>query len=68
MLLADYNAVGITSISERDLDEDGVELYRTLRDAGELNCRTYVMQHVDAQEPIEEIRKRMLADCPEPAS
>ena len=61
MLLADYNAAGITSISERDLDEQGIDLYKTLRDAGELTCRTYVMQHVDAQQPIEAIKKQMLA-------
>jgi predicted amidohydrolase YtcJ len=61
MLLDDYNSVGITSISERDLDAEGVDLYKTLLEAGKLNCRTYVMQHVDAQQPIENIRKQMLA-------
>lgn len=61
MMLADYNSVGITSLSERDLDDDGIELYRRLRDAKQLNCRVYVMQSVDAQLPIEDIRKKMLA-------
>jgi predicted amidohydrolase YtcJ len=60
MLLADYNAVGITSISERDLGDEGVEAYRHLRDAGELTCRTYVMYSVDAQMPMDQIQARML--------
>src|SRR5579862_4356721 len=30
MMLADYNSVGITSISERDLDDKGVETYKRL--------------------------------------
>jgi predicted amidohydrolase YtcJ len=60
MLLADYNAVGITSISERDLGDAGVEAYRYLRDAGELTCRAYVMYSVDAQMPLDQIEARML--------
>jgi predicted amidohydrolase YtcJ len=49
----------LTSISERDLDADGVELYRKLRDSGELNCRVYVMHSVDAQLPIELLRNKI---------
>jgi len=61
MLLADYNSVGITSISERDLDDSGIELYRRLRDSGDLRCRVYVMYSVDAQMPLDQIQKRMLS-------
>ncbi len=60
MMLADYNSVGLTSISERDLGDDGVEAYRHLRDAGDLTCRTYVMYSVDAQMPMDQIEARML--------
>jgi predicted amidohydrolase YtcJ len=60
MMLADYNSVGLTSISERDLGDDGVEAYRHLRDAGELTCRTYVMYSVDAQMPMDQVEARML--------
>jgi predicted amidohydrolase YtcJ len=60
MLLADYNSVGITSISERDLGDEGVEIYRGLRDSGELKCRVYVMYSVDAQMPMDQIEARML--------
>jgi predicted amidohydrolase YtcJ len=61
LMMADYNSVGLTSVSERDLDESGIELYRKLRDAGELNCRIYVMHSVDAQMPIEKIQEKMSA-------
>jgi predicted amidohydrolase YtcJ len=66
MLLADYNAVGLTSLSERDLGDDGIELYSRLRDAGELNCRVYVMYSVDAQMPLDQIQARMLKAAQSP--
>src|SRR5437773_1764936 len=66
MLLADYNTVGLTSISERDLGDDGIELYRRLHDAGELNCRVYVMYSVDAQMPLDQIQARMLKAAQSP--
>jgi len=65
-LLADYNAVGLTSLSERDLGDDGIELYSRLRDAGELNCRVYVMYSVDAQMPLDQIQARMLKAAQSP--
>src|SRR5207247_10384472 len=37
MLLTDYNSVGITSLSERDLGDQGIELYLRLREKGELS-------------------------------
>jgi predicted amidohydrolase YtcJ len=61
LLLADYNSVGITSISERDLNDQGIELYRRLRDTNQLACRVYVMYSVDAQLPLDQIQERMLA-------
>lgn len=61
LLLSDYNSVGLTSVSERDLDDAGIGLYRRLRDSGDLSCRVYVMYSVDAQAPVEEIEKRMLS-------
>lgn len=66
MLLADYNSVGITSISERDLDDAGIELYRRLRENGELTCRVYVMCSVDAQMPLDKIEERMLSAARSP--
>jgi predicted amidohydrolase YtcJ len=58
-LLADYNSVGITGIVEGDAEDDEVELFRSLRDAGQLTCRTFIALHVDAQQPIEKIADRI---------
>jgi predicted amidohydrolase YtcJ len=66
MLLADYNSVGLTSVSERDLGDEGIALYSRLRDAGELRCRIYVMYSVDAQMPLDQIEARMLKAAESP--
>jgi predicted amidohydrolase YtcJ len=66
MLLADYNSVGITSISERDLGDEGIEVYRRLREKGELTCRVYVMSHVDAQMPLDKIEARIISAARSP--
>ncbi len=66
LLLADYNSVGITSISERDLGDQGIDLYRRLRDTNQLNCRVYVMYSVDAQASLEDIEQRMLSAAKSP--
>jgi predicted amidohydrolase YtcJ len=66
MLLADYNSVGITSVSERDLGDQGIELYRRLREKGELSCRVYVMYSVDAQMPLDQVEQRILSAARSP--
>ncbi|HLY20474.1 MAG TPA: amidohydrolase [Bryobacteraceae bacterium] len=66
MLLADYNAVGLTSISEGDLGDEDLETYRRLKDDGQLTCRVFVAYDVDAQMPLEQIFARIqsAADSP----
>ena len=59
-LLADYNAVGITSIVDRNASDQGVELYRELKQRDELSCRVFLSLAVNAQQPIERIRERIL--------
>ena len=59
-LLADYNAVGITSIVDRNASDLGVELYGELKRRGELSCRVFLSLAVNAQQPIERIRERIL--------
>jgi predicted amidohydrolase YtcJ len=58
-LLADYNAVGITSIADRDAGDGAVELYRTLKEQGELSCRVFLNYSVDAQASLEAIESRI---------
>jgi len=65
-LFKDYNAVGLTSIADRDTDDREVELYRELRQRGELTCRVFMSLHVDAQAPIEEIEARMKKAAADP--
>ena len=66
MLLADYNAVGLTSISEGDLGDADLETYRRLEDGGQLTCRVFVAYDVDAQLPLDQITARILAAAASP--
>ncbi len=59
MLLADYNSTGITSIVERTAGDNGVELFRALRDAGQLSCRVFVTYSIDPQDPIEKLEEQI---------
>jgi predicted amidohydrolase YtcJ len=61
MMMADYNSVGLTSLSERDLSDDGIEIYRKLRDSKQLTCRVFVMHELDAQMPLDEAEDRIAA-------
>ncbi len=58
-LLADYNRVGITSISDRSASDGGIALYSALRDQGQLTCRVYLYYGVSAQSPIEEVLQKI---------
>jgi hypothetical protein len=66
MLLADYNSVGLTSISEGDLGDADLETYRRLKDDGQLTCRVFVAYDVDAQLPLDRITARILAAAANP--
>lgn len=65
-LLADYNSVGLTSIADRDAEDGDVELYRQLKDRGELTCRVFISLGVNAQMPMEQIEARMAATAANP--
>jgi predicted amidohydrolase YtcJ len=65
-LLADYNSVGLTSISERDLPASGVELYRLMKGKGELTCRVFVMHSVDGQASMDKIAASIKAIAADP--
>ncbi len=65
-LLADYNRVGLTSITDKDASESEYALFRELHQAGELTCRVYLHASVDAQQPVEELARQFarIADDP----
>ena len=54
-LLADYNAVGITSIVDANANQGGLELYRALLEQNALTCRTFLAYGVDGQAPLDQI-------------
>jgi Predicted metal-dependent hydrolase with the TIM-barrel fold len=60
-LFADYNGIGITSIADRDAAPVEIELYRKMRDRGDLSVRISVSHHIDTLGPIDEIQKRIRA-------
>jgi len=59
LLLADYNSVGLTSISDGDTADDEMEMFRELRNRGELTCRMFLVLHVEASRPLEESTARI---------
>jgi len=59
LLLADYNSVGLTSIGDGDTMDDEVEVFRQLRNSGQLTCRTFLVLHVEANDPFDKIQQRI---------
>ena len=59
MLLTDYNSVGITSISDGDTSDEDVEIFRQLKESGQLTCRTFMVLHVEANDPFDKIEARI---------
>lgn len=59
-LLADYNKVGITSISDRSASDSGIKLYETLKNNNELSCRVYLYYGVNAQGDMKSIEQKIL--------
>ena len=59
MLLADYNSVGITSISDGDTSDEDVEIFKRLKESRQLTCRTFMVLHVEAKEPFDKIEARI---------
>jgi predicted amidohydrolase YtcJ len=64
-LFADYNAVGLTSVCERDASPEEIEVFKELRRRGGLTVRVSVSQHIDsigALADIEAAIRRVAAD------
>jgi predicted amidohydrolase YtcJ len=65
-LLAAYNEVGLTSISDRGVSDDTIELYQQLKDRNELSCRVFLTYFVQAQAPWEEVEAGILRAAEHP--
>ncbi|MBM4033904.1 MAG: amidohydrolase [Planctomycetes bacterium] len=65
-LLAAYNAVGITSVTDREAGEAELAAYLRLKEKGELTCRVFLTRYVDAQAPIEKAEAAILAAAKHP--
>ncbi len=58
-LFTDYNAVGLTSIADRNAGEGSVQLYKHLLDQGQLTCRVFCSYGVNGQAAIEDVEKQI---------
>ena len=65
-LFADYNAVGITAICDRNASIGSIEQYRKLRDAGELTVRVSCSQGVGSLGKLEAITDNIRAVAKSP--
>lgn len=65
-LFADYNAVGITAICDRNASVGSIEQYRKLRDAGELTVRVSCSQGVGSLGKLEAITDNIRAVAKSP--
>lgn len=58
-LLADYNAVGITSIADRNAGAEAVELYQSLLQNEQLTCRVFLSYSVNGQAEWDEVQRQI---------
>lgn len=65
-LFADYNSVGITSVTEGNTDPRQLELLRTLYQEGQLTLRLFLNVEVNAQLPMEQIEQIILGATADP--
>ncbi len=65
-LLRDYNSVGITSVSDRNTSDAGLELYQSLLDQDELTVRVFMFYSVNPDAEPEKIRQQIDAAAQHP--
>jgi predicted amidohydrolase YtcJ len=58
-LFADYNAVGITAVCDRNADLEGINRYEALREKGELTVRVSVSHGVSPQGELPKVLERI---------
>lgn len=65
-LLAAYNEVGVTSVTDRGTSDGTIKLYQALKDRSELTCRMFLTYGVNAQGPWEAIEAGILKAAKHP--
>ncbi len=63
-LFGDYNAVGITSVGDRDAGVDDIDVYQGLHDSGAMTVRVALSHHIESIGPGVEENIRRLAGHP----
>jgi predicted amidohydrolase YtcJ len=63
-LFADYNAVGLTSVCDRDAGLEDIEIYEELRRSGRQTVRVRLSYHIESIGPGVEDNIRRVADHP----
>lgn len=58
-LLADYNAVGITSVADRNAGHEVLELYQSLLQSDQLTCRVFLSYSVNGQAEWEDVQRQI---------
>jgi len=58
-LFADYNKVGITSVSDRNASESGIRVYQQLLEEDRLNCRVYLYRGIGGGGSGDELAKKL---------
>ncbi len=58
-LLAAYNEVGITSVTDRETSDADMQIWQALKERGELTCRIRATYYVDAQLPWDQLEAKV---------
>ncbi len=66
-LLSDYNSAGITSIVQRSADETDVRLFDTLKQEGQLTCRTFLCWGVNPAGEWAQVAEQIMKAAQHPA-
>jgi predicted amidohydrolase YtcJ len=66
-LLADYNSVGLTSISDRNTSAEGIKAFEALKADGTLSCRAFLCRAVNANDVWEDVEQTIREAAAHPA-
>jgi len=59
-LMAAYNEVGITGVTDRSVSDSSLAVYAQLKEKGELTCRVFLTYFIDPSQPLEKIEAAIL--------